>query len=159
MNRKYFSNMLKLITICTAVCGIVIFFILVPIYADQFAKQYPELSLGCSVWIIFLIIFSLPCFVSLIFGWKIAVNIGLDNSFSYDNADSLKVISVLAAADSAFFFIGNIVFLVLNISHPTIMLFSIFATFAGIAVCTVCSALSHLVQKAAEIKAENDLTI
>lgn len=44
-------------------------------------------------------------------------------------------------------------------SHPGILLLSLFADFAGGAVCIICAALSHLVQKAAAMKAENDLTI
>lgn len=106
-----------------------------------------------------MVLFSLPCFAALFFGWKIAANIGRDNSFSYENAKYLGTISILAGADSAFFFAGNVVLLFLNMSHPGIALFSLFAVFAGTAICAICAALSHLVQKAAAMKAENDLTI
>ena len=47
----------------------------------------------------------------------------------------------------------------MKMSHPSIALFSLFAVFAGTAITAVCAALSHLVQKAAAMKAENDLTI
>ena len=49
--------------------------------------------------------------------------------------------------------------LFLIMSHAVIALFSLFAVFAGTAICAICAALSHLVQKAAAMKAENDLTI
>ena len=123
------------------------------------AALYPEFEYCYIPWLVFMVLFSLPCFAALFFGWKIAANIGCDDSFSYENAKYLGTISILAGADSAFFFAGNVVLLFLNMSHPGIALFSLFAVFAGTAICVICAALSHRVQKAAAMKAENDLTI
>lgn len=159
MNQKALSGVLKVITVCAAICFAVVFFYLIPLFGRGIAAEYPEYQTRYIYWLVFMTIFSLPCFAALFFGWKIAVNIGRDNSFSYDNAKYLGTISVLAGADSAFFFIGNIVLLCINMSHPGVVLLSLFATFAGTAICAICAALSHLVQKAAAIKAENDLTI
>lgn len=44
-------------------------------------------------------------------------------------------------------------------NHPGIFLGSLFIEFAGVAVAVTAAALSHLVQKAAEIQQENELTI
>lgn len=159
MNQKALSGMLKVITVCAAVCFVLVFFVLIPIYGRSMTVAYPEYHPRYIFWIVFMIIFSLPCFAALFFGWKIAENIGMDNSFSYANAKYLGIISVLAGADSAFFFLGNLVLLCINMSHPGVTLLSLFATFAGCAICVICAALSHLVQKAAVMKAENDLTI
>ncbi len=159
MTQKTLSAVLKTITVCAAVCFAVVFFVLIPMYGRAIVLEYPEFEYCYAPWLAFLLTFSLPCFAALFLGWKIAANIGRDRSFSYDNAKYLGVISVLAGADSAFFFIGNIVLLCLSMSHPSIALLSIFATFAGTAIGAICAALSHLVRKAADIKAENDLTI
>ena len=159
MNQKSLSSVLKIITVCAAVCFALIFFWIIPIYGRPFAALYPEFEYCYIPWLVFMVLFSLPCFAALFFGWKIAANIGRDNSFSYENAKYLGTISILAGADSAFFFAGNVVLLFLNMSHPGIALFSLFAVFAGTAICAICAALSHLVQKAAAMKAENDLTI
>lgn len=159
MNQKTLSVVLKIVTVCAAVCIGIIFFMAVPCYGKAVAIKYPEFAYCYAPWLVFLLIFSLPCFAALFFGWKIAENIGLDNSFSYENAKHLGKISVLAGADTAFFFAGNIVLFCLNMSYPGILLLSLFADFAGGAVCIICAALSHLVQKAAAMKAENDLTI
>ena len=136
-----------------------IFFVFIPMYGKAVAVEYPEFAYCYVPWLVFLLIFSLPCFGALFFGWKISANIGRDNSFSYENAKDLGIISVLAGADSAVFFLGNAILLFLKMSHPSIALFSLFAVFAGTAITAVCAALSHLVQKAAAMKAENDLTI
>lgn len=159
MNQKTLSAVLKTITVCAAACFAVIFFVLIPMYGRALVLEYPEFEYCYTPWLVFLIVFSLPCFAALLLGWKIAANIGRDRSFSYDNAKYLGIISVLAGADSAFFVVGNIVLLCLSMSHPSITLLSLFAAFIGIAICAICAALSHLVRKAADMKAENDLTI
>lgn len=159
MNQKTLAAVLKVITVCAALCFVLIFFVFIPMYGKAIAVKYPEFAYCYVPWLVFLLIFSLPCFGALFFGWKISVNIGRDNSFSYENAKYLGIISVLAGADSAVFFLGNAILLLLNMSHPSIALFSLFAVFAGTAITAVCAALSHLVQKAAAMKAENDLTI
>lgn len=95
----------------------------------------------------------------LVLGWRISSNIGADKSFSRENAKLLKWISYLAAGDAAFFFVGNIVLLLLSMSHPSVALGSLFVVFAGVAIAMAAAALSHLVLKAAAIEEENDLTI
>ena len=61
--------------------------------------------------------------------------------------------------DSGFVFLVNLIFLLLNMNHPSILIGCLFVEFAGVAVAVVAAALSHLVQKAAEIQMENELTI
>ena len=105
MNQKSLSSVLKIITVCAAVCFALIFFWIIPIYGRSFAALYPEFEYCYIPWLVFMVLFSLPCFAALFFGWKIAANIGRDNSFSYENAKYLGTISILAGADSAFFFL------------------------------------------------------
>ena len=92
-------------------------------------------------------------------GWKIAVNIGKDRSFTLENARLLQIISWLAAGDAAFFFLGNIVLFFLNMNHPGILLISLLICFAGVAVAVAAACLSHLVRKAADLQEQSDLTI
>ena len=82
-----------------------------------------------------------------------------DRSFSQENANYLKRMAYLALGDTVFFFIGNVVLLFANMSHPGVALFSLFVVFAGIAVTVASAALSHLVQKAAILQEQSDLTI
>ena len=58
-----------------------------------------------------------------------------------------------------FFFIGNVVLLLLSMSHPGITLCSMIVSFVGISIAVGAAVLSHLVKNAADMKAENDLTI
>ena len=160
MTQKNLSIWLKAVIIGTGIFGLIVFCGLIPAYGLNLKSIYPELAYCYWPWQIFLWLCSVPCFVSLFFGWKIASNIGNDDSFSFDNSKNLKIISGLAAFDSAFFFIGNWALVLMDMSHPGVaIIFAPLVIFVGIAVSIVCAALSHLVYKSAVLKNENDLTI
>lgn len=159
MKQDTLSKWLKLMIAGVGICGLIIYGAVVPMLAETMADQYPEFS-GCQwPWLILIWATALPCYFALISAWKIAVNIGADRSFSMANAKQLKWISVLAAGDSAFFFAGNLIYLLLNMNHPSIVLFSLLIVFFGVAISVASAALSHLVMKAAELQNQSDLTI
>ena len=76
-----------------------------------------------------------------------------------ENADALRKISFLAAADSAVLFVGNVLFLLLNMNHPSILLGACIVVVVGIGISVAAAVLSHLVRKAAKLQEENELTI
>ncbi len=95
----------------------------------------------------------------LVLAWKIATNIGNDQSFSRQNARFLKWTSTLAAGDAGFFFVGNVLLLLLDLSHPGVVLASFGVVFVGVAVAVGAAALSYLVNRAAVLQEQSDLTI
>lgn len=159
MEQKTLSNWLKCIIIGVAICGLIIYAVVFPFYGTNLVNEYPEFSNRYWPWLIFIWFTGIPCFTVLILSWKIATNIGNDKSFSMANAKLFKWISGLAAGDSCFFFVGNLVMLFLNMSHPSVVLLSLIVVFAGVAVAVASAALSHLVMKAAKLQEESDLTI
>ncbi|WP_036598683.1 DUF2975 domain-containing protein [Oribacterium sp. oral taxon 078] len=159
MEQKSLSKWLKVILIGVGLCGLVVYFFIFPSYGDSLVYSYPEFGDRYWPWLIFLWVSGIPCYAVLVLGWKIASNIGKDKSFSDDNAKYLKWISWLAACDGIFFFVGNVVLLLANMSHPGVALFSLLVVFAGVAVAVAAAALSHLVQKAAALQEQSDLTI
>ncbi len=162
MEQKTLSKWLKCIIIGTGLCGLVIYAFVIPTLgqtiAEQIADQNPKFTYF-QPWLCFIWISGIPCYAVLFFAWKIATNIGLDCSFSAENAKLLKWISISAAGDVAFFFVGNIIMLLLNMNHPVIVLFSFIIVFVGIAVAVAAAALSHLVKKAAVLQEQSDWTI
>ena len=140
-------------------CIGVVYFGIIPIIGKNIVIRNPELSYMFTPWMVFLLLTAVPCYIFLFFGWKISKNIMDDNSFSQENAHYLKIMAYLALGDTVFFFIGNIVLFFLSMNHPGMLLGSLIIDFLGISVSVICAALSHLVQKAYELQAENDLTI
>ena len=159
MGQKKMSKWLKAVIIIVGLCGLAVYLLAIPMLGEEIIYQYPEFSGWYWPWLIFLWITGVPCYIALFYGWKIAVSIGQDKSFTLTNANYLRRVSRLAAGDSIFFFAGNIVLLLLNMSHPGFALCSLLIVFAGIAVTITTAALSHMVRKAAELQEQSDLTI
>lgn len=159
MEQKTLSKWISFVLIGAAFVGFFIFFVIVPMYGISLRTLYPEFSNRFWPWLIFLWLFAIPCYAAIIVGFRISNRIGLDQSFSMENADSLKLISYLAAGDTVFFTLGNGALLLMNMSHPVIALASLIISFIGFAVTIAAAALSHLVKKAAVMKEENDFTI
>lgn len=159
MNQSNLAKWLKGIVIGMAAFCVGIYGFILPVCGMNFAAYEPEFAHCFLPWMIFLLLTAVPVFIALIFAWKIFTEIGRNNSFSFVNARYLKNIAHLAIIDTVYFFLGNLVMLFINQSHPGILLASLFVDFLGIAVAVVCAALSHLVYKAAVMNEENELTI
>lgn len=159
MNQKKLSWWLQVIIMCVGLIGAGFYFLIFPFYGRSLVDAYPEFMYAFWPWLIFLWLTGIPCYIVLIYGWKIAASIGKDKSFSLENADRLTKISYLAAGDTVFFVVGNIVFCVLNLNPIWILLMSMLIAFVGIAIAIIAAALSHLVMKAADLQEQSDLTI
>lgn len=159
MTQKSLSKWLKGIILGLAACGGIVYGGLVPMIGQDLAFENPEFAHCYYPWLVMLWITAIPCYLILYNGWRLTTEIARDNSFSYENARYLKRIGIFALADSAYFFVSNLAFLFLNLSHPGVFLVSLLVDFAGVVVAVTAAALSHLVLKAAEIQQENRLTI
>lgn len=159
MNQKSLSKWLKAIIGGMAICGALIYLYIIPILGRDLVDARPEYTSWYFPWLAVVLVSAIPCYWGLYFGWKISTEIGKDNSFSMENAEYLKNISILAALDSLYFFAANVVFMVINMNHPGVFLISLIVVFIGVAVTVAAASLSHLVRKAAEIQQENELTI
>lgn len=159
MEQKNLARWLKFIIIGVGVCGLIGYLSVVPGYGQSLIRRYPEFSSWFIPWMIVILLTAVPIYIALYFAWRIAVNIGKDNSFSYENANALRWIARLAIIDVAYFFCANLLMGFLEMNHPGVILLSFVVDFAGVAAAVCFAALSHLVLKAAKIKEENDLTI
>ena len=160
MRQKALSNWLKFIIIGVGLCGLVVYLLVVPMLGQTVAAAEDGVFDHLYwPWLVLIWVTALPVYAALAFGWIIAVNIGKDRSFSVENARLLKWISGLAAADAAFFFLGNILYLFLSWSHPGVTLLSLIVVFVGVAISVAAAALSHLVMKAALLQEQEELTI
>lgn len=159
MNQKSLSKWLKGIIIATAIVGAGLYLLFLPWVGRDLAADNPDKESWFWPWLIFLLTTGIPCYIVLIKGWAVSTNIGKDKSFSHENAKHLKSISTLTLIDIGYLFVGNVVFLLLDMSHPSVILASLLVMFCGIVFAVAAAALSHLIEKAATLQDENDLTI
>ena len=159
MEQKTLATWLKVIIVGVGICGLAIYFVVIPSYGQAIVNDYPEFNGRFLPWLIFLWVSAIPCYAALVFGWRIASNIGRDKSFSNENAKYLKWVAWLAAGDGIFFFVGNMFLWLADMSHPGVVLLSLIVVFAGVAIAVASACLSHLVCKAAVLQEQSDLTI
>lgn len=145
------------------VCGAVFAFAavwLVPyagvLLAGAFSDQIPAPL--CTA---YLYLAMVPAALALIDAWVIFREIGLDRSFTRENAARLRRISLYAVADTLLF--GALCVALYLQSVAGVVNFPAFIalviTFFGVLLTVVVRALSSLVLDAARIKDENDLTV
>ena len=159
MNQIKLARWLKCILAVAGLCALALYAGVIPVEGLRLQAAYPEFSNRFFPWLIFLWISGIPCFAALVLAWRIVVNIGKDRSFSMDNARLLQWISRLAAGDAVFFFLGNVLLLLLDMSHPGVVLAALVIVFVAVAVAVAAAVLSYLVQKAAALQEQSDLTI
>ena len=136
MKQKKLANWLKAMIVGVGICGALLAVFVLP-------------SLGKAVMTCGLLT-GLPCYIALWFSWEIMSNIANDKSFTIENAEYLKKISLLA---------WNVILYVLKISNVNILLVCLLIDFMGIVIAIIFAALSHLVGKAADLQEQSDFTI
>ena len=156
ISSKHLARNLQGILIGTALCGIVVYIVVMPICLKE---MFPQSSIARTVWMGFLLLALLPCYGVLYQGWSIAERIGQDRSFCPENAASLYAVSRLAALDTLFVFVVQTVFLAIGLSRASIALIALVVVFVGIAFTVAAMSLAHLVKKASELQEESDATV
>ena len=153
------SGILKGFIICTGVLGLVLFLVGFPEIGKSILAIAPEFDYCYYPWLIFIWLCAIPCYAILFFAWMISDNIGREKAFSYENEKWFKQIFITTAYGILFFFAGNITLLLLNMSHPGVMIISIIIIFAGSAFAFCAKVLEKMCSLAAELKEQNELTI
>jgi len=99
----------------------------------------------------------IPIAIALVLFWRICTEIGRDNSFCHRNASRLTGIGFCALVDTGYCAVGTVT-LELLVGSP-IWVTGLMVCTLGLAIALAAFLLSHLVLKAADLKADNDLTI
>ena len=154
LDQKKLAIWLKAIVVGCALCGLALFGFILPRFLAYVAEEVPDLP--HKAWLIFMWVLAVPCYAVLVCIWKMANEIGNDNSFSLENAKLLKYIAVLAGVDSSLLLIGNLIFLLTKHSIPTLALVSAFVCFIGLAISVGAACLSYLVHKSTLMQEDVD---
>lgn len=159
MKQKELSIALKaIIALCALIVAVLACGVL-PVCGFKLMDAFPsDCALIRSV-LIFLWITCIPVIIVLVLVWQIATQIGRNNSFFFENAHNMKLICFLSMTDTLLYFFAAVALLFLRIPFPPSLLLTILILCLGIAISVVSAVFSHLVQKGAEMKAEQELTI
>lgn len=152
MNHTKLSKGLKLLIVCAALCGIAV-------YIRICLEVTPETSARYLPWLVILGCVYVPCYAALGICWKVAASVGADRSFTLENSRRFHWIAALALGDSLAFFLANVVYWLVGLGHPSVVLASLLLVLVGAAIALVCEGLSYLVNKAAALQDQSDLTI
>ena len=159
MEQRKMVKWLKFLVIFVAICGLILCAVVIPVVGRELSGISPELGRYFKPWVTFVWVLAIPCFAALVHAWMIFSNIEKNKAFSMENAKHMEKISYLAGADTIALISGNIVLLILNINHPSVFLVFLMIGIIGIGISVAAAVLSHLIQKAANLQDENDLTI
>lgn len=156
VNNQKLSVLLKVIIIIMAVLGFGGYGIVVPWALSTFVEQYPEFAYYYIPWLIFIMITALPLYAILALGWSVSNEMKKDMLFTRKNAKSLRLVAFLLGGDAVFFFIGNIIYWMLNLNHPGVVIaafvFCVFVVLISLAV----NILADMINKASAIREENE---
>ena len=97
MRQKELEKWLKIVIIAVELCGLLVCAVAIPWIGHVLIAHNPQISDMYIPWLVLFIISAIPCYVILYLGWRVAVNIGKDRSFSLENARHIKLASVVAA--------------------------------------------------------------
>lgn len=154
MKKFTLSLILKIYIIIFALCGLY-----------MCAYIYPEnISVSQAIKLIttpqshillgFYWLTSIPCFVILIFAWKIANAVKKETVFTAKTARSIKICTIILSIDLAVYIVGNVAFLGLS-WHPLAFNYLLIAML-GVAFASVAAVLSYYTFKAAALKEETE---
>lgn len=157
MKRFGLVRTLKGTIIFLAVMASVCYFEIFPSSIEEMGVQNAAAAWLVKPGIIAVSLSAIPIAIALVLFWQICTEVGRDNSFCHKNAGRLTGIGFCALIDTGYCAVGTVTLEIL-VGSPVWVL--------GLGVCTIGLAialaaflLSHLVLKAADLKAENDLTI
>lgn len=125
------------------------------------AQGLDLLSIYADPFIIYVYIASIPFFVGLYQAFKLLGFIEQDNVFSPISVKALRTIKYCALACLAFM-IGAMVFIRLNAGNDDpagFLALGAVVVFASAVIATAAGVFQNLLQKAVELKSENDLTV
>ena len=159
MKAKHFSFMMKFIIIALAVFGAV-FYALVPNLVGFMAELLHFTVHGvCYPWTIVILLTAIPCYAVLVLAWLMANTVKKETQFSHKNADRLKKMAICALADGVFFLLANLWLWIEGLNISAVVILSVLVLLVAIAFAAVATVLAGMVEKAAVLQEESDLTI
>lgn len=159
MSSKTLGTLMYISVTAAAICGLFICVYIVPLLGKDLVTTNPESAGWFWPWLVFSWLIAVPCFAILIFIWKVTGAVVHEAVFTIQTAKWVKCGAILLLADAALFFFGNVVLLLMNMSHPGVLLFSIMADIFAVALALLAAVLSRYLTRAAFLQEESEGTL
>ncbi len=159
MKQLEMARWLKIIDALSLVCCVVLAFVVVPLMGYDLAARYPDVADMFWPCLVFVWLSAVPMIVICVVAWQIFVQIGRDESFSHENARRLRMISYLASIDAVAYLLASVVLALKSLLPLNVLVVALVIMMGALILAVASATLSHLTEKAAVLKAENDLTV
>lgn len=159
MNRKMLAGLLNAIILGAGICGLLVYFVILPDCGHSLASLAPEYSFCYWPWLIFLWLTSIPCGGVLLLGWKVACSIREEREFTQENSRRFRWAARLIAGDSVFLVAGCVLYWLLGMAHPSMVILGVGVGLVGGAAAVAAEALAQLTDKAAVLQEQSDWTV
>ena len=157
MGRVGLVRTLKGVIIFLAAMAALCYLVIFPDYIREMGTEDANVAWLVTPGIAAVSLSAIPIIIALVLFWQICTEIGRDNSFCHKNASRLTGIGFCALVDTGYCAVGTVT-LEIMVGSP-IWVTGMMVCTVGLAIALAAFLLSHLVLKAADMKAENDLTI
>lgn len=160
MEQKRVSAALTVAGSLATLGGVLVFFVFVPILADECRSMYPELARLYWPGLIGMWSIAAAYLAAMVFYFRIVARIGKDQSFCRANARELGWIArCLGAAGCLWILAIFLPGLVWQADIGPVWLWLFLAAAASFAMGVLAWGLGRLLQRAVSLKEENDLTV
>lgn len=159
MEQIKIAKCLQFFSIVTALIIGLFFFWYLPIAVISVVDMYPEIASLKETAILCIVVIALLCYIAIYNFWNICTQMKLGNSFCYKNAKAMRNIGIIAGIILLILLTGTIFLGIIGYLSGPFVVMMFFLVFVTCGIIVICIALSKLIENAAKIKEENDLTI
>ena len=159
MKSKTFSSLMKLSVLIAALCGAFICVFVIPDFGKNVILLHPEFSTWYWPWMVFALLFALPCFALLVCVWCVSDCVKNETVFTLRTVKYIKTAAVLLFTDAALLFAGNVLLWLLNMNHPGVVLLCVVAAVFEVVIALFAQIIARYVAQAAALQEESDGTL
>ena len=165
MKNQTASALLLAILACLGVFGLVFFLWLLPACARIILDLTLDDTYGTRfgtfyyAWIGFAWASAVPCYAALCCAFRVARGMGRGEAFSRTTARDIDRFALCALVDACFVLAVNVLYLILDLSHPGIFLLFVLVELFGAAIFILFRILAAYVLQAAILREEQELTV
>ncbi len=155
MKHKTMANLLRAVIILLVGCGLFMHIWWIP----TIVRDGCSLEMVTVEWVTHAAVALIPCYAVTVIAWFVADSIAKEREFCHRNATFFRWIFGLALGDSTLFFVASIVLYVAERAYVWCVFAALPLAALGICVAICAAVLSHLIDRAADLQEDSDLTI